>query len=404
MSIRVNEISDSVTLRLNDQAVKMAEEGKTVYNLTTGQLASKPDFDFIDSIKSELNFLKSYQYSPVAGFVDLREKLISYIFEDRHVSKEHFANLDCVISNGGKHNLFHVLLTLVDPGDEVIVISPFWISYPEMIKLCGGKAVYVDTRSFDAFTPSLEAIKKSITPKTKAIIINSPNNPAGIHYSDEWMKGFAELMIQNENVTMISDEIYFELSYFDPAPTYFYNHRPELLSRTVISSGISKCLASTGLRIGYCIAPKKLCSAISKLQSHTASGASSLIQRALASYEFKLIPDYLRPIKNQLRVNAGIVREVLRSRDVARCWYQPLSAFYFMLDLSLTPVFDKYVENKQDHNDYSMKICEDILNKCGVALVPGTAFGFPNSARISMVLEKTPFQIAMEKVADFLIS
>ena len=403
ISSRISTISDSVTLKLNDKALKLAEEGRTIYNLTTGQLPFKPAVELIDNLRSELNFLKSFQYSPVIGFPELRNKIINYMSETRVIDFNAIdEEFDCVVSNGGKHNIFNALLSIVDPDDEVVLISPFWLSYPEMITLCLGKTVMVGTSHFKGYTPSIDKIRDSFTEKTKVIIINSPNNPTGVHYNDDWMDAFADLMMDFPNIAIISDEIYFELNYFDPAPTYFYSHRPELLKRTVIATGISKALAAPGLRLGYCVAPKSICNAMSKVQSHTASGANSLVQRALSNYDYHLIEDNLRQVKTQLRSNSGIVREALREKDLANCWYQPLSAFYFMLDISVAPVFSKYKSNEDDISDYSEKICEDILESLGVALVPGNAFGMPNSARISMVLEKTPFTEAMKRLANFL--
>ena len=223
LSSRVKGMAESVTLKLNTKAMELTESGKQVYNLTAGQLPFRPPQSFIESIRSELDFLKSYQYSPVAGFLDLRKKIMEHIEETRGIN---FASLDepfdCVISNGAKHSISNILGTIIDPGDEVIIIAPYWISYPEMIKFCRGIPIVVTSSIFDVFSPSLHEIKKAISEKTKAIIINSPNNPAGVHYSDEWMKGFADLLMEYPHVNVISDEIYFEVCYYDPKPTYFY--------------------------------------------------------------------------------------------------------------------------------------------------------------------------------------
>jgi aspartate aminotransferase len=290
LSSRVKGMAESVTLKLNSKAVELSEKGQQVYNLTAGQLPFRPPQDFIDAIRSELDFLKSYQYSPVTGFVDLRKKIIRHIEETRGInfSADIFdgKEFDCVISNGAKHSISNILGALIDPGDEVIIISPYWISYPEMIKFCRGIPVEVKSSIFDVFTPPLSEIRKAISPKTKAIIINSPNNPAGVHYSDEWMSEFAELLLEHPEIAIISDEIYFEVCYYDPKPTYFYQKKPELLLRTIIVDGISKAFASTGLRIGYCVAPKNICKGIENLQGQLTSSANSLVQRGMMNYNF----------------------------------------------------------------------------------------------------------------------
>ena len=404
LSSRVKGMAESVTLKLNSLALEMSEQGKQVYNLTAGQLPFRPPQQFVDSIRNELDFLKSYQYSPVSGFTELRQKILAHIEETRgiHFSSVKDETFDCVISNGAKHSISSILGALVNPGDEVIIISPYWLSYPEMIKFCHGVPVIVKSSIYDVFTPSMADIRKAISQKTKAIIINSPNNPAGIHYSDEWMNEFAELLEENQDLVVISDEIYFEVCYYDPKPTYFYQKKPELLKRTVIVDGISKAFASTGLRIGYCIAPKILCKAIENLQGQLTSSANSLIQRAMLNYNFSNSAQFLGPVKLHLRENSNVIREKFKEYHLMKCWYQPVSAFYFMIDLSQTTVFEKYRQDKNDRSDYSMKICEDVLNQTGVVIVPGTDFGLMNSARISLVLPKEAFTEAIDKLVRFL--
>lgn len=406
LSSRVKGMAESVTLKLNSKAMEMTESGKQVYNLTAGQLPFRPPQDFIDSIRSELDFLKSYQYSPVGGFQDLRSKILHHIEETRGINfsapELEGEAFDCVVSNGAKHSISNILGALINPGDEVIIISPYWISYPEMIKFCRGVPVEVKSSIFDVFTPPLAEIKKAISEKTKAIIINSPNNPAGIHYSDEWMSDFAELLTEYPNIAVISDEIYFEVCYYDPKPTYFYQKKPELLKRTIIVDGISKAFASTGLRIGYCVAPKNICKGIENLQGQLTSSANSLVQRAMMNYNFSNSAQFLTPVKNHLRDNATIIREKLKENDLMKCWYQPVSAFYFMIDFTQTPVFKKYQQGKNDTKDYAVEICENMLNELGVVIVPGTDFGMPNSARISLVLHKEVFSEAIEKIVQFL--
>lgn len=405
LSSRVQKISESITLKLNAKATRMASEGKKVYNLTAGQLPFRPMSEFVDLIRSESDFIKSFQYSPVAGFPELRKKVLQNFQETRKIDLETVAegvSFDAVISNGGKHALTNVLGALIDHGDEVMIFSPYWVSYPEMVKFCGGKSVIVETTPFDVFIPSIEEIERKITDKTKVIIVNSPQNPTGTHYRDDWMQKFAELMEKYPKVTIISDEIYYELFYYDPRPTYFYQHKPELLKRTVIVDGISKTLASTGLRIGFTIAPTELTSVINKLQGQTTSGANSLVQRALCQFDFNQIPVYLEPIKRHLRDNAEALRACLSEHKLSHVYYQPTSAFYYLLDFSQTPVIERFKKGGEKE-DYSFEICEELLEKHGLALVPGQAFGCANTARMSLVLEKEPFKEAIDILVKFLL-
>lgn len=403
LSSRIKGIAESVTLKLNTKAMELAESGKQVYNLTAGQLPFRPPQTFIDAIRIELDFLKSYQYSPVAGFIDLRKKIMKHIEETRGINFQSLSEpFDCVISNGAKHSISNILGAIINPGDEVIIISPYWISYPEMIKFCRGIPIIVKSSVFEVFSPPLHEIKKAISEKTKAIIINSPNNPAGIHYTEEWMQGFAELLEEYPHVNVISDEIYFEVCYYDPKPTYFYQKNTELLKRTIIVAGISKAFASTGLRIGYAIGPQNICKGIENLQGQLTSSANSLIQRAMMSYDFSSSQPFLIPVKNHLRDNANVIREKLKEAHLMKCWYQPVSAFYYMIDFTQTPVFERYSKGRKDTSDYSVQICEEILEKLGVVIVPGTDFGLPNSARLSLVLHKEAFLEAMDKLVRFL--
>jgi aspartate aminotransferase len=397
LSSRMRGLSDSITMQLNEKAIALSEEGYVIYNLSAGQLPVKPPQEFIEKIQQQLNFLRSYQYSPVAGFPELRKQLLNNWMEQRKINPSDF---DCVISNGSKHSIYNVLGTILDPGDEVVILAPYWVSYPEMIKFWGGVPQVFKSQIYDAFVPSLEDLPKLISSRTKAIIINSPNNPAGIYYPSEWMKSFAMMMKDYPEILLLSDEIYADISYFDPKPTYFYQYEPALLERTIVFSGISKSLASTGLRLGFTYAPKVYANAVSKIQGQTTSGASSLIQRALMEFDFTKKENFLDPIKHHLRRSSSIIRDKWKDANLHHSWYQSNSAFYFMVDFSSTPCFQRYQEPGKD---FSKEICQELLEHHGMSMVPGGDFGLPNSARISLVMEEVPFTEAMAKLISFLI-
>jgi aspartate aminotransferase len=400
LSSRVKGVADSITQQLNEKAQAMAEEGHIIYNLSAGQLPIKPPQEFIEKIQQQLNFLKSYQYSPVAGISELRKKILNLHKEERKVSIE---GLDVILSNGSKQSIYIALGALLDPGDEVILLAPYWVSYPEMVKFWGGIPVTVKSNVFDAFSPALEDIAKVITPRTRAIIVNSPNNPAGVHYPEKWVKAFGDLMKQHPEMWILSDEVYADLSYFDPAPTYSYQHDPELIARTMVFGAISKTLAATGLRMGWTIAPKNAVLAMGRIQGQATSGPSALIQRALLDFDFSKVPNFLAPVKVHLRRSANLVREKLRDAELQNLWYQSHSAFYFMLDFSRTPVFARFA-GEHPEKDYSKEICQELLEKYGIALVPGADFGLPNSGRMSLTMEEVPFQEALNRLVTFLKS
>lgn len=399
LSSRVKGIPDSITMKLNEKALQLTDEGKVIYNLSGGQLPIKPMPEFVEKIHHQLNFLKSYQYSPAAGFAGLRKKLIRHFYEARNLPPEIFdEEWDCIVSNGSKHSLYNVLGALLDPGDEVILLAPYWVSYPEMVKFWGGTPVVVKSNVFDAFVPAIDDIRKAISSRTKAIIVNSPNNPSGVHYSESWMKDFALLMNEYPELITISDEVYSDISYFDPKPTYFYQQDHSLLPRTIMVHAISKTLAATGLRLGYVVAPSELIVAMSRIQGQTTSAPNSLIQRALMDFDLSLIESFLVPVKNHIRHNAAILREKFREANLGHCWYQSTSAFYFMIDFSRTPMFARFNE-EEDNSD---KIVDELLNNEGITVVPGSDFGIPNSARIALVIEEIPFQEAITKMVKYL--
>jgi aspartate aminotransferase len=398
-SSRVKGITESITLKLNEKALQLTEEGKVIYNLSGGQLPIKPPSEFIEKIHHQLNFLKSYQYSPSGGFGALKKKLILHHQEQRGLTQEIFdKDYDCIVSNGSKHSLYNALGALIDPGDEVILLAPYWVSYPEMIKFWGGIPTIVRSNVFDAFVPAMDDIRKAMSPRTKAIIVNSPNNPAGIHYSESWMREFAEFLHEYPELSVISDEVYSDITYFDPKPTFFYQIDHTLLARTVIVQAISKSLAATGLRLGYVIAPMGLVQGMARIQGQTTSGPNSLIQRAVMDFDLKQVETFLSPVRNHIRQNAATLREKFREGNLSHCWYQSTSAFYFMIDFSRTRMFQRF----DAEADNSIAIADEILEKEGITVVPGSDFGLPNSARIALVIEEIPFAEAISKIVRYL--
>jgi aspartate aminotransferase len=400
LNSRVKGISDSITMKLNEKALQLSEDGRVIYNLSGGQLPIKPLPEFVEKIHHQLNFLKSYQYSPSAGFPNLRKKLLKHFIDSRKLPVELFEkNWDTIISNGSKHSLYNALGALLDPGDEVILLAPYWVSYPEMIKFWGGVPIVVKSNVFDAFVPALDDIRKVITPRTKAIIVNSPNNPSGVHYSESWMRAFAKLLQEYPELVIISDEVYSDISYFDPKPSYFYQYDHQLLERTIIVHAISKTLAATGLRLGYTIAPSQVVDAMARIQGQTTSGANSLIQRALMDFDLTYLDAFLLPVKNHIRQNAATLQEKFREAQLGHCWYQSTSAFYFMVDFSRTPMFARF----DPEADHGLTIADELLEQEGITVVPGSDFGIPNTARIALVIEEIPFQEAISRLVKYML-
>jgi len=401
ISSRVKKISESITLKLNSKAVALSKEGRTIYNLTAGQLPFRPHADLVDGIISETKFLKSFQYSPVAGTAELREKALRLFKESRNIEGvSESEQLVCMVSDGAKHSLTNVLAALLNDGDEVIIISPYWLSYPEIIKLWGGKVVSVAAGRHNGFVPLVDEIEQRITSKTKAILINSPNNPTGIYYDKKWMTAFAQMAEAYPDVSLISDEIYYDLNYFDPKPSCFYQIKPSLLNRTIILDGVSKNLACTGLRIGYTFAPEYFVKYLARLQGQTTSSANSLVQHSLLHMDSSHITAFLSPIKNHLRKNCELLRDKIFEYNLGDAYYQTNGAFYFVLDLGKTPYFESYPRESEE--DVSVAICEEILEKTGVATIPLADFGIKNATRLSIVLSERELTEALDLLFGFL--
>lgn len=409
LSKRIANASGSITLEINEKVLALKKQGRDIFNLTSGQLPFRPEANFIQALQGQLSFLSSYQYPPVQGIVELRQKFMDRFCESRFSTwskseqEEFIQEHSVLISHGSKHSLYNIFASILNEGDKVILFAPYWVSFPEMISFWGGVPQIVDCHHFDGFSPDLEQLKEVLeTNKIKAIVINSPNNPTGVHYSELWMKQFANIVSKYPDLILISDEIYEQLYYYDPAPTYFYQYNTDLLNRTIIVNGISKSLAATGLRIGTTIGPNKIINAMSKLQSQSTSGANSLVQNALSEYDDRQMRPYLQEIRLQLRKNAEVLKEILREYDLATCWYQTTSAFYYIIDFMRTPYFKKKYAKITRQEDKAREICEHLLEKQDVALVPGTNFGAPNCARLSFTLDPELFEQACRKVAIFL--
>ena len=396
LSTRIRSISESMTLKMSERALALKKSGKKVYNLTAGELPFFPPEEFVQYITQELGSINSYHYSPVAGISDLRNKIMNLHQETRNILfSDVREDMDCLVCNGGKHALANFFATILNPGDEVILIAPYWTSYPEQIKAYGGKPVVLETTQSDYFSPDIKDIEKAINSQTKAIIVNSPHNPTGTHYSSNWMEQFANMMENYSKIIIVSDEIYYLLNYQGTTPSYYYQINPQLLEQTVIIDGISKFFASTGLRLGWAIAPQMLVKGMSCFQAQTTSGTNTLIQRGLLNVQLPLIENYLKPIKKHLNANASMLKDIYSSYGLENFWYQPTSAFYYLMDFSHT----KHVKTGED---CSGKISEHLLDEYGIVTAPGGAFGISNAIRINLAVDKKTLGEAVEKIVQFM--
>lgn len=274
LSNRVLTMAASATLAMSKRSQEMQAQGIDVINLSVGE----PDFNTPDVIKQagvaaiENNFT---HYPPVPGYMDLRKAICQKLKRDNGVD---FEPSQIIVSNGGKHALINVLLAMVNPGDEVIIPAPYWVSYPEMVKFVEGTPVEVRATIESDFKITPAQLEAAITPKTKLLIFNSPSNPTGMVYSKAELQALADVLKKHPQVYILSDEIY-ELITFDCTFESFAQF-PELKDRMIIMNGVSKGFAMTGWRIGYIAAPAEIASACNKVQGQMTSAASSIAQKA----------------------------------------------------------------------------------------------------------------------------
>ena len=367
-------LQESATMALNARAKQLAGEGKTVYNLTAGELAvSTPEY-IREHVSGKLQHNK---YTPVAGLYELRELIAKESKEFYGLDWIKPANV--IVTAASKPALYASLLALVNNGDEVILPMPAWVSHMELIKLTGGKVVPVALT--DTFDIDPEAVLAKVSARTKAVIINSPHNPTGAVFSKSALKRLAD-GLKGSGVTVISDDMYCKLVYddsFTPVPAVGFEH-------IVIINGFSKSQALTGWRIGFCIAEEPITSAVTSALGHITGNASITSQHAA----LKIMGNDNTPpaeILDTLRRQRKIVDDALKDAPDIR-YHLPGGAFYFYLDIrSIT--------------GDSVAWCEELLDKTGVALVPGEAFGTPGFARLSFVTDEKTLKQALALIKDF---
>ena len=374
ISNRIKNLSESETLAMTQKSRELKAQGFDVINLSIGE----PDFNTPEQVKiAAKNAIDNNitHYPPVPGYPELRKEICEKLKRDNNLD---YKPEQIVVSTGAKHSIANVMLSLINPGDEVIVPTPFWVSYKEIIKLAEGTAIYIPSKIDVNFKITADQLEKAITEKTKAFIFSSPCNPSGSVYTKEELRSFVNVLKKHENIFIISDEIYEYINFVSEHVSIASFE--EIKDRVIVINGVSKGYAMTGWRIGYIAAPLPIAKACDKLQGQVTSGACSIAQQAALS-ALQLNKENSPELKEML-IAFKQRRDLLLSllADVKGVITNvPDGAFYVFMDIS-------YYLGKSYGNTV-IASCEDLcmylLNTVYVALVPGTAFGNPECIRFS---------------------
>jgi aspartate aminotransferase len=382
MSKRILEIKPSATLSISAKAKTMKAEGKPIISFSLGE----PDFNSPEcASKAAIDAINRGEshYTLNSGIIELRKEICNYY--KRRFGLEYTPD-EVLVAPGAKPLLYEALQMLVDPGDEVLLFSPAWVSYVEQVHLAGGKDVIVDTLKTDLI-PTKEAIEAVLSDKTVGMIINSPSNPSGAIYNEETLKMIADVA-REKDLWIIFDEIYERLVYAPAKHVNILNVAPDLRDKVIIINGASKAYAMTGWRIGYALAPKPLIAKMNTLQTHLTSNASSIAQWAAWGAVKDADPD-VEKMREAFEERRKVILELVRSMPYVKV-RDPEGAFYIFIDVRETPIPD------------DIKFCERLLEEKFVAAVPGAAFFAPGFVRFSYACSMENIREGMQRLKEFL--
>ena len=387
---RLNRIQESQTIGMAKLARALAAEGKDVINLSFGE----PDFQtpqhIKDAAKKAIDDGFTF-YTPVPGYPELRKAISEKFKNDNHLN---YPFDQIVVSTGAKHAIMNTVLALINPGDEVIIPTPYWVSYSEMVKLAEGVPVFVHTTVENDFKPSVAQIKAAITPRTRLFMFSSPCNPTGSVFSKEELKAMADLFAQYPDIYIIADEIYEHITFEGKHESMA--QFPEIFERVITVNGVSKGFAMTGWRIGYIGAAKWIAEACEKIQGQFTSGTCSIAQRAaLAAITTDLKPTF--DMREQFRKRRDLVLELMKEIPGFKL-NKPTGAFYVFPDVSY--YFGKSFEGKIISD--AQELCMFLLNHAHVSLVTGEAFGNGNYIRFSYAASEENLRKALSRIKQAL--
>ena len=394
LSNRLNRLAPSATLAMSQKSAEMKAQGIDVINMSVGE----PDFNTPDHIKEAAKKAIDdnwSRYSPVPGYADLREAIVAKLKNENNLD---YTTDEIIVSNGAKQSVCNAVMALVDDGEEVIIPTPYWVSYPQMALLAGATPIFVNAGFEQNFKITAEQLEKAITPKTRMLILCSPSNPTGSVYSKEELKSLAEVILKHDDLYVLADEIYEHINYIGHHESIA--QFPGMKERTIIINGISKAYAMTGWRIGYMAAPKWIVKGCNKLQGQYTSGPCSVSQKAaLAAYvESQACVEEMRVAFERRRDLIVELASQIPGLEVNR----PDGAFYLFPKCS--SFYGKHYKRGDDvvtinnSNDLALYL----LTEAHVATVGGDAFGDPECFRMSYATSDENIRKALQRIAQAL--
>ena len=381
ISDTASALTPSLTLAVTNKAKEMKAKGEQVFGLAGGE----PDKDTPENIKqAAIKALNegATKYTPSVGLPALREAIAAKLKHDNNL--EYGIDQICVTS-GAKPAVYAALRAVINPGDEVIIPSPYWVSYPSMVQLCGGTPVLVETSAENAWKITPEQFENAMTPRTKLIILNTPHNPTGTVYSEEELRALGEIAVE-EDILILADEIYEHLIYGGIKHVSIASLSPELYDLTITVNGFSKSYAMTGWRLGYTAAPAEIAKAIKLSQDHTASNATTFCQYG-AIEALKGEQTFIADLREEYDFRRQYVYDRLSKMPKIKV-VEPKGAFYFFIDTT-------------ELGMGSQELCEKLLERYKVAAVPGIAFGNDHAIRISYCTSLDVLKEGLDRLEEF---
>ena len=381
LSSHAVQLSPSLTLAIDSKAKAMRAEGIDVCGFGAGE----PDFDTPEHIKEAA--IKALQegftkYTPSAGLPELRTAISEKYAKDNNLD---YKPSQVIVSNGAKQSCYNAILACCEPGDEVIIPAPYWLSYPDMVRLVGAEPVIVQTKASNSYKMTAEEFENAMTPRTKMVIINSPGNPTGSVYTREELEALVEVAL-TEDIFILADEIYEKLIYDDASHVSVASLSKEAYDLTITVNGFSKAYAMTGWRLGYLGAPEEIAKVIDSLQSHSTSGPNSFAQKgAVAALKGS------QQCVTDMRDEFNVRREYMYERLAAipnLSTVKPLGAFYMLADISKFGLS-------------STNFADRLLSKAEVAVVPGIAFGDDKTVRLSYATDLETIKTGLDRIEQF---